>query len=102
MIRTRINFLFDYSIRRVLALGEAFLFLRILLKFLAANPQAIIVSLLYQLTDWMVWPFQSIFPNQTVAGYFIDVVTFSAMVGYALGVFLLVEIVRALTHADPL
>jgi membrane-associated phospholipid phosphatase len=82
-------------IKRLLALLEFFLFLRLILKFLSANPQALIVNLLYKSSDIFVSPFEFIFPNiYWPKDYLIETATISAMVGYALLVLIFFQILR--------
>jgi len=83
-----------YIIKRLLSLLEIFLFLRLILKFLAANPQALVVNLIYQYSDIIVSPFKFIFPNFYWRGYFIETTTISAMIGYGLVVFIIFRLLR--------
>ena len=84
-----------YIVKRLLSLLEIFLFLRLLLKFLAANPQALVVNLIYKGSDILVSPFNFIFPNiYWPAGYLIETATISAMIGYALAVFIIFRLLR--------
>jgi len=83
-----------YIVKRLLFLLEIFLFLRLLLKFLAASPQALIVNLIYKYSDILVSPFQFIFPNIYWHGHLIETVTLSAMIGYALAVFIIFRLLR--------
>lgn len=82
-------------VKRLLALTEIFLFLRLILKFLGANPQTLVVNLIYEGSDVLVSPFNFIFPNiYWPAGYLIEIATISAMIGYALSVFIIFQILR--------
>ena len=83
-----------YIFKRLLSLLEIFLFLKLLLKFLDANPQALVVNLIYQYSDILVSPFNFIFPNFYWRGYFIETATISAMIGYALAVFIIFRLLR--------
>ncbi len=88
------NFFADI-IKKLLLLTEFFLFLRLILKFLDANPKTFVVSLIYQYSDIFLSPFQSIFPDiYWPRGYSIEVTTIAAMIGYALVVFVIVQILR--------
>jgi hypothetical protein len=73
-----------YCFKQFLLLVEFVLFLRLVLKFLNANPGSFAVAKLYWLTDFLVWPVSSIFPNFYLGGRFVDVVVITAMVGYVL------------------
>jgi len=86
--------IFLYIVRRLFFLFELFLFLRLILKFLAANSQTLVVNFIYEYSDIVIFPFQSIFPNIYWRGYFIDTVTVSAMIGYAIAVFVILQILR--------
>lgn len=84
-----------YIVKRLLALTEVFLFLRLLLKFLGASPKALVVDLIYEYSDILVTPFNFIFPNiYWPQGYFIETATISAMIGYAIAVFILFRLLR--------
>lgn len=79
---------------RLLFLLEVFLFLRLSLKFLGANPKAIIVGIIYKTTEIVIFPFKFIFPNIFLKNYFIEITTLSAMLGYALLVFVIFKLLR--------
>jgi hypothetical protein len=82
-------------VKRLLILLEFFLLLRLILKFLGANPQAVIVDLFYGASDFFVSPFQSIFQDiYWPTGYLIETATVSAMIGYALALFIVFRILR--------
>jgi len=63
---------------------QFFLFLRLLLKFLGANPETLVVSLLYKYSDVLISPFNSIFNDVSVWGLLVEMSTLSAMAGYAI------------------
>lgn len=95
MYLSKIYLTIFYIIKRLLVLVETFLFLRLLLKFFAANPQALIVELIYRYSDFLVSPFNFIFPNIYWRGvYFIETATISAMVGYIIVVFAIFYLLR--------
>lgn len=76
-------------------LFEFFLFLRLLLKFFGASQRAIVVKLIYKWSNFFVSPFNFIFPNiYWPKGYFIEVATISAMVGYVILVFVILKLLR--------
>jgi len=85
---------FLYIVKRVFILFECFLFLRLILKFFDANPQALVVNFIYKYSDIFISPFQYIFPDIYWRSYFIDVVTISAMIGYAILIFVILQILR--------
>lgn len=87
-----------YIIKRLLSLFEIFLFLRLSLKFLDANPQALVVNLIYRYSNILVSPFNFIFPNFYWRGYFIETATISAMIGYALVVFIIFRLLRLFSN----
>jgi hypothetical protein len=94
-ILTKIYSMTFYVIKRLLSLLEIFLFLRLLLKFLSANPQTLIVKLIYEYSDILVSPFNFIFHDiYWPTGYFIETATISAMIGYALAVFIIFFLLR--------
>ncbi len=82
-------------LKRLLALFEFFLFLRLFLKFLNANPLALVVDLLYAYTDILVFPFEFIFPDiYWPKDQLIEVSTISAMAGYAILVFVILQLFK--------
>jgi len=82
-------------IKKLFYLLELFLFLRLILKFFGASPKAIVVELIYQWSDFFVSPFYFIFKNiYWPKGYFIETATISAMVGYAILVYLILKLLR--------
>lgn len=85
-----------YLSRRVLAIIELFLFLRLLLRFLAAAPQSFVVALIYEVTEKILLPFHGIFPDITVVGRSLDIVAVSGMIGYLLAYFILGRILSLL------
>ena len=63
-------------------LCELMLFIRLFLKFTAANPGAPVVGLLYGLSDGFVAPFSPIFVDISIFGRVIEIPVVSAMLGY--------------------
>lgn len=86
--------LIERIINTVWGLLESLLFLRLVLKFLSANPNTTVVYYIYKYSDILVKPFNFIFPNIIWEGRPIDTVTISAMIGYAILVFLIFEILK--------
>lgn len=81
-------------IKYFLGLFEVLLAVRIVLKFLAANPKAVIVDLVYKMSDIIIYPFSGIFKNAYLTGGgIVDVVAISAMIGYPILVYIIVEII---------
>ena len=85
-------------INRLLGLVELTLFLRLLLKFLNANPRAIVVGLIYKYTNMLVAPFEFIFENIYWQDRMIETATISAMLGYAILVFAFLKILHLFTR----
>lgn len=84
-----------YATKRVFFLLEFFLFIRLTLKFLEANSQTPVVNLIYKYSDILISPFEFIFPNiHWPKGYLIDTTTLSAMIGYAILVFIIFQLLR--------
>lgn len=82
-----------YIINRLLVLIEFFLFLRLILKFLGANPKSLVVNFIYLYSDILVSPFDFIFPNiYWSQGYLIETATISAIIGYILIAFFIFQI----------
>lgn len=71
-----------HILTKALILGEAILFLRLLLRFLGANPETFVVKILYGITSILIWPVDFIFPNFSWGTHLVDIITVSAMVGY--------------------
>lgn len=81
--------------RYLFVLAELSLILRIILKFLAASGEALIVGLLYKITDFIIIPYDFIFPNIFLdADKVIDIVAMSAAIGYLLLVAIIVKFIN--------
>jgi len=80
----KIKSVVDYIFGRVFILFEFILFLRLILKFLGANPETFIVKRFYGTTESVIWPFYSIFKDYSWDGYRIEMATVSSMIGYAI------------------
>lgn len=88
-------FLISYILKRILFLAEFFLFLRLLLKFFSANPQAPVVDFIYRYSDFLVSPFRFIFPDFYWRGtYLIETAAISAMVGYVIITFVIFYLLK--------
>ncbi len=84
-----------------LAVGlvEALLLVRIVLLFLAANPDAGFSSWIYNVSTPLVAPFQGVFPNVVGSqGNVIDAAAILAMVVYAITARLVEAIIRGLAR----
>lgn len=84
---------FIHYLKYVLGFGEILLAVRMLLRFLIANPQTIIVELLYRLTDIIATPFQGIFRDLVLSnGSVVDLSALSAMIGYPVIIYLFIAL----------
>ena len=79
---------------RIFLIFQLFLFLRLLLKFLGANPEALVVSIIYKYSTVLISPFELIFRNLHLGGRLIEMSTVSAMIGYAIAMFIILRILR--------
>jgi len=87
------------TIQKLFGLVELFLFLRLLLKFLNASSRALVVNFIYSYSEILVSPFSFIFPNiYWPKGHFIETATISAMIGYALIVFVIFQLLKLLKN----
>lgn len=68
----------------VLSIIEFLLALRIVLELLGASASSQFVAWVYAVTDALIGPFASAFPNWSVGGFVIDVSAIFAMIGYAI------------------
>lgn len=83
------------KVKYFLGIIELFLGVSFVLKSLSANPETPIVKAFYFVSDIFSWPFAGIFPPVTLQnGGVFDVSTFTAMVFYALIVFVPIEIYK--------
>lgn len=80
-----------HYLKYLLGFAEILLGIRVALRFLLANPYAIIVELLYRLTDIVMTPFRNIFSDLVLSnGSVVDLAALSAMVGYPIAVYLFI------------
>lgn len=94
-ISRRFYLIISEIIHKIFELAEFILFLRLVLKFLGANPETLVVSLIYEMAGILISPFQFIFPDiYWPAGHLIEVTTISAMIGYWFALFILFQILR--------
>ncbi len=81
------------------AIIEGVLLVRIVLLFLAANPDAGFSSWIYGLTAPLVAPFQGVFPNVVGSqGNVIDAAAILAMIVYAIAARIVEAIIRGLAR----
>jgi len=86
-------------IQKLLGLLEVFLFLRLLLKFMGANDQTLIVSQIYKYSGIFVRPFDFIFDNiYWPDGHIIEISSITAMIGYALATFILLQLLKTFSE----
>ena len=93
-ILTKIGSFISSVVSKLFSLLEFFLFLRLLLKFFWANPDTLVVKIIYKYSEILVSPFNSIFPNIYWRNYFIETSTIAAMIGYGIVVFVLFRLLR--------
>lgn len=87
--------LLDDLVNVVIAAVEILLILRFVLKLLGANPSAELVSWIYSVTQPLVNPFVTVFPNPALRGpYELEFTTLFAIFVYAFVGFLAQEVVR--------
>lgn len=86
-----------------LGLFEILLAIRVILKFLTASSRAVVVDFIYTITDIVNIPFSGIFSNHFLRnGSEVDVVSVSAMVGYPVIVYLVMELIHLISKdKDP-
>ena len=78
---------------RLWGLLEFFLVLRLLLEYISASPAALVVNYFYQYTDFVIAPFRGILPGiEWPPGYPIDFAVVATMIGYAIGVWLIFQL----------
>ena len=67
-----------------MAIIEAILGIRFVLKLLAANSQAEFTNFIYNASDTLTAPFQGVFPEFKVVGFTLEISTFLGMVVYGI------------------
>ena len=91
----------DRIVYLVLSVLETLLIIRLLLKMLAANPDAAFTSFIYSLTEPFVLPFTGVFPSPATRGAVLEVSTLLAIIIYALLAWLIVNVIAALANRRP-
>ena len=92
----KIHSIVKHLLERFLILVEFFLTIRLVLRFFNANADTFIVNLIYGFTNILIWPFNFIFPNVSWQSHYIDVIAITAMVGYIIGFFLILSLLKIL------
>lgn len=88
-------------LKYILGFSEILLAFRVLLRFLEASPQALIVELLYRVTDVIITPFQGIFRDLVLRnGSVIDLNALSAMVGYPIILYIIIELIHLIVKEN--
>ncbi|MDD5145949.1 MAG: YggT family protein [Candidatus Pacebacteria bacterium] len=85
-------------IEKILSVFELFLFIRLLLNFLAANPGNFIVRAIYDYSSIFISPFNSIFHDIYWKGHLIEISTVLAMVAYAIAVQIVLILINSLSN----
>ncbi|MEK7464684.1 MAG: hypothetical protein AAB617_02820 [Patescibacteria group bacterium] len=92
---------FIQYVKFFLGLFEVLLAIRVVLKFLTASSRAVVVDFIYTITDIINVPFGGIFTNRFLRnGSEVDVVAVSAMLGYPIIVYLVMELIHLISK-DP-
>lgn len=94
-----------YSIfLKLLILIESIIGVRIIVKFLKANPETPAVKYLYKITDKILFPFKDIFPNLDLKKLGVgisapvDIVAITSGVGYLLLFLLIIGIFKLIVR----
>lgn len=83
-----------YLINLVFGLIELIIGLRIILKFLGANPNTPFVSWVYEVSRTLLFPFQGIFPSPVLSGGFVlEMSAIVALLVYALIAYIISQVV---------
>jgi hypothetical protein len=83
-----------YLINIIIGLAELFLGFRLILRLLAASPEAPFVSWIYDTSASLLYPFRGMFPVQTLeSGVVLEISTLFAILAYAILGWLLVSLV---------
>lgn len=75
---------------------EALIGLRVVLKFVAANPAAPFASLVYQASELFLWPFNGLVQNPSLNGMVLEISSIIAMLVYALVAWILASLIGLL------
>ncbi|MFN8381730.1 MAG: YggT family protein [Anaerolineales bacterium] len=84
---------FTQIILLVFSTLEGLIALRILLKLIGANPEALLVALIYGITSLFLLPFTGLVQSQTVGSMVFEISSMFAVVVYALAAMLVERII---------
>jgi hypothetical protein len=85
----------------ILGILETLLIIRLVLRLLAANPNAGFSTIIYGVTGPFVAPFQGVFPTPQANGSMLEVAALLAMIVYALLVWAIVRIIEISRTRKP-
>lgn len=77
---------------------EALIIIRVILRLLAANPDAAFTSLIYTLTAPLIAPFEGVFPTPHSNGSVLELSSLLAVIVYALLAYLIVRMIEIFTR----
>ena len=80
---------------------EGLIAIRIVLKFIAANPANPFASLIYSLTDLFLWPFFGLTGNPSFNDIVLEITSLIAMLVYALVAWVTVRLIWLLFYRTP-
>jgi uncharacterized protein YggT (Ycf19 family) len=85
----------------VFGIIEALIAIRVVMKLLAANPEAAFTQFLYGITDPFVAPFQGVFPQPQSHGSVLELSSLLAIVIYALLAYVIVRVIAYARGRQP-
>jgi hypothetical protein len=85
----------------LLGILEGLIALRIVLKFIAANPASPFANLIYSLTDLFLWPFFGLTVTPNFNGIVLEIPSIIAMIVYALITWVIVRLIWLLFDRTP-
>lgn len=85
----------------ILGIVETFLVIRLILKLLAANPDAGFSRLIYGVTNPLVAPFQGVFPDAGARDGTLELAALLAIIVYALLAWFIVKLVELPRRRTP-
>jgi len=80
---------------------EGLIGFRIILKLIAANPTNWFTFLVYQLTDFFLWPFLTITSTPAFQGHVLEIPAIIAMLVYALVSWIIVRLIWVIFYRSP-
>ena len=72
---------------------EALIGMRVILMLIGANPGSWFTSFIYQLSDLLLWPFQSVITNPSFQNFTLEITSIIAMLVYAIAGWMFVRLV---------